>query len=146
MQAGAIAVGRNEGAEQAADGDALGSLAAGAQDQDLLAHGGRILVAGGSGAQGGPGQPAGQQLTFLNPNAGRTLVWETAMVDLGSGAEADQVLDEAGEGGDIGNAAEDGDRARAVQQPALVIGLVTLQSACARCGEIAEEVSPNCLA
>lgn len=34
------------------------------------------------------------------------------MVDHGDGARADQVLDEAGEGGDIGHAAEDGGRAR----------------------------------
>lgn len=37
------------------------------------------------------------------------------MVDLGDGARADQVLDEAGEGGDIGHATEDGCRARKVQ-------------------------------
>jgi hypothetical protein len=29
------------------------------------------------------------------------------MVDLGDSAEADQVLDEAGKGGDVGHAAED---------------------------------------
>ena len=37
------------------------------------------------------------------------------MVDLGDGAEADQVLDEAGEGGDVCHAAEDGGRARMKQ-------------------------------
>jgi len=37
------------------------------------------------------------------------------MVDLGNGAEADQVLDETGEGGDVGHAAEDGCRTREVQ-------------------------------
>jgi len=105
VQAGAIAVGRNEGAEQAGDGDALGGLTAGAEDQDLLAHGGRIPVAGGASAQGGPRQPAGQQLAALNPNPGRAFVWETAMVNLGIGAEADQVLDEAGKGSDAGHAA-----------------------------------------
>ena len=68
------------------------------------------------------------------------------MIDLGNGAEADQVLDKAGEGGDINRAADDGDRARAVQQPALVTGLATIQSACARCEETAEEASLNCLA
>lgn len=68
------------------------------------AHGARIPVAGSAGAQGGPGQPAGQQLAALNQNAGRALVWKTAMVDLRNGAEADQVLDEVGKGGDIGHA------------------------------------------
>lgn len=48
------------------------------------------------------------------------------MVDLGNGAEADQVLDEAGEGGDIGHAAEDGDRAREVQ-PARVVSAAPTQ-------------------
>ncbi len=32
------------------------------------------------------------------------------MVDLGDDAEADQVLDEAGEGGDVGHGGEDGPR------------------------------------
>ncbi len=35
----------------------------------------------------------------------RALVSETAMVDLGDGGEADQVLDGAGEGGGVGHAA-----------------------------------------
>ena len=61
-------------------------------DRYLIAHGGRISVAGGAGAQRGPGQPAGQQLAALNPNAGRALVLKTAMVDLGDAAEAYHVL------------------------------------------------------
>lgn len=61
MQAGAIAVFGDEGAEQAADGDALCSLAAGTDDQDLLAY-------------GGPGQPASQQFAALNPNPGMVRV------------------------------------------------------------------------
>lgn len=74
MQAGAIAVGGDEGAEQAADGDALCSLAAGADDQDLLAYGGRIPVASGTGAQCSAGQPVSQQFAALNPNPGMARV------------------------------------------------------------------------
>ena len=49
------------------------------------------------------------------------------MVDLGNGAEADQVLDEAGEGGDVGHAAEDDGRARVVQPGGCVAALATNQ-------------------
>lgn len=69
VQTGAIAVGRSEDAK----GDALG-LAARAEDQDLLAYGWRAPVADEASAQGGLGQPAGQQLAALNPNPGRAFV------------------------------------------------------------------------
>lgn len=47
------------------------------------------------------------------------------MVDLGNGAEADQVLDEAGKGGDVGHAGEDGDRGNALHWTRVVGGAGT---------------------
>ncbi|WP_420030766.1 hypothetical protein ACN429_11740 [Pseudomonas oryzihabitans] len=47
------------------------------------------------------------------------------MVNLGNGAETDQVLDEAGKGGDIGHAAEDGGRAREAQPVGCVATVAT---------------------
>lgn len=79
----------------------MAGLAAGSKNQELLAHGARILIARGANAQRGPRQPAGRQLAALNPNAGSAFVWKTAIVGLGNGVKTDQVLDNAGEGGDV---------------------------------------------
>ena len=74
---------------QPGEDDAAGGLAAGAEDEDLLADGGRAPGAGGAGALGEPGQPAGEVAAGLD-TAARGVV-----VDGGDAAEADEVVEPA---------------------------------------------------
>lgn len=55
VQAFALAVGRVRGAVDAGEGDAVGELARGAEQDDLLIDGGWVPVRIGPGAQGDPG-------------------------------------------------------------------------------------------
>ncbi|MNZ90755.1 hypothetical protein D3C78_1097260 [compost metagenome] len=119
VQAGAITVRRNLVAEQADHCHAVGGLPGWAEQQRLLPNGWRVPLAVGAGAQSQPGQPAGEQVTGLHAHTG------FRQIDLGDGAEADQVFDEAGEGGVVVHDGDAAAHARAAQQRGVVAGVAT---------------------
>lgn len=102
VQAGAVTVGRRAVAEQTGQGHAVAELARGADQQDLLAGGGRVPFLVGSGAQGQPRQPGGGQFTGFYTHA------RGLHLDFGDNAEADEVFEHAGEGGEIVHGADGG--------------------------------------
>ncbi len=80
-------------AEQAGQDDAVGELAGGVKQDDLLTLCGWIPFPVGAGSWGDPRQPAGGEGSGFDLHAGRL------HLDRGDDAEADEVFDQAGEGG-----------------------------------------------
>jgi len=93
VQAFAIAVGRDVVTEQASQDHAVAELAGWAEKDDLLAFGGRIPFAVGAGSGGDPWEPAGGERSGFDLHA------RGLHLDGSDGAEADEVFDQAGEGG-----------------------------------------------
>ncbi len=119
VQGVAVSVGRDQVTEQAGQDHAIGGLPGWAEEQYLLVQGGGVPFAVGAGPRRCPGQPAGQQVAGQHTDALR------GMVHRGDSAEADQVLDHAGEGGEVVHAADSGRRARGRQPAAFVAATCT---------------------
>ncbi len=105
VQAFAVAVGRDQIREQACQRHALGEVAGWAQQHHLLADGGRVPLAVGSGAQVQPGAPGGGDVAAFHLDARRL------HLDRFDGTEADDVFEQAGEVGNV-HAADAEARAR----------------------------------
>ena len=102
VQTFTVTVGQVRGAVDAGEGDAVGELAGWAEQDYLFVDGGRIPVRVGPGAQGDPRQPGGQQVAGFDTHTRRF------HLGFGYGAEADEVFDHAGEGGEVVHGADGG--------------------------------------
>ncbi|MNN75222.1 hypothetical protein D3C81_1915100 [compost metagenome] len=106
-------------AENPGEGHAIGELPRRAEQNDLLVFGGWVPVLVQAGTQGDPWQPAGEQIAGFHAHA------RWLHLDFGNGAEADEVFQQAGEGGDIGHAADGGATRTRAQPGELVARVVT---------------------
>lgn len=89
----AVAVGGDVIAEQAGEDNAVAELAGGAKQNDLFANVGRVPLAVSTGPRGDPRKPSsGQWAGFYSYACGLHL-------DFDDGTEADEVFDQASEGG-----------------------------------------------
>ena len=95
VQAFAVAVGGDVIAKQAGENDTVAELAGRAEQDDLFVHGRRGPLAVGTCSRGNPGEPAGGQRAGFHSHA-----WGLHL-GFGDGAEADEVFDQAGEGGEV---------------------------------------------
>lgn len=102
VQAGAVAVGGDVIAGYAGEDDAIGELTGWAEQDDLLVDGGRVPLTVGPCTQGQPWQPGGGQF------AGLYLRARGLHLNFGDDAEADEVFEHAGEGGEIVHGADGG--------------------------------------
>jgi len=93
VQAYPVAVGRDVVAEQACQDDAVAKLAGWAEEDDLLALGGRVPFPVGAGPGGNPWEPAGGERSGFDLHA------RGLHLDGSDCAEADEVFDQAVEGG-----------------------------------------------
>ena len=114
VQAGAVAVGRRVVAGNPGDDEAVGELPGWTEQDHLFVDCGRVPLLISTGAQGDPRQPGGGQRSGFNLHA-----WGHHLHG-GDDAEADEVFEHAGEGGEIVHGA-DGDCSRVSRhQPHLV--------------------------
>lgn len=120
VQGRRLAIGGHGIAEQAAEHHGVGRLPGGAEHQDLLPLGGWVPDPVLTRAQRQPGQPAGEQSAALDAHTGG------GEIHLGDGAEADQVFDKAGEGGEGGHATDGAGVAREVQPGGVVMLVFTM--------------------
>lgn len=102
VQAFAVAVGRDVVTEQAGQDHAVAELAGWAEKDDLLAFGGWVPFAVGAGARGDPWEPAGGERSGFDLHA------RGLHLDGSDGAEADEVFDQTGEGGEVVHGADGG--------------------------------------
>ena len=102
VQAAAITVGRYVVAEYASQDDAVGELAGGAEQDHLFVDGGRVPIPVGTGAQCEPWQPGGGQFSGFYLHA------RGLHLHGGDDAEADEVFEQAGEGGEVVHGADGG--------------------------------------
>lgn len=93
VQAFTVAVGRHVVTEQAGQDHAVAELAGWAEQNDLLAFGGWVPFPVGAGSGGDPWEPTGGE------GSGFDLHARGLHLDGSDGAEADEVFDQAGEGG-----------------------------------------------
>lgn len=93
VQAFAVAVGGDLVAEQAGQDNAVAELARGAEQQNLFVDRRWVPLSVGAGPQGNPRQPGGGQ------RSGFDLHTRGLHLDGCDSAEADEVFDQAGEGG-----------------------------------------------
>lgn len=93
VEAWAVAVGRDEVTEYASHGDPVGELARRAKQDHLFTDSGRVPFAVSSGAQCEPGKPGSGQLSGCYLHA------RGLHLHGGNDAEADEVFEQAGEGG-----------------------------------------------
>lgn len=106
-------------AENAGECHAVGKLTGWAEQNDLLVYGGWVPVLVQAGTQGNPWQPGREQIAGFYTHARRLHLY------FGNGAEADKVFQQAGEGGDIGHAADGGAMRTRAQPGELVARVVT---------------------
>lgn len=102
VQAGAVAIGRDVVAEHAGHDNAVSELARLAEQDHLFADSGQVPVVVGSGAQCEPGKPGRSQFS-----GGYLHAWGPHLHG-GDDAEADEVFEVAGDGGEIVHAAYGG--------------------------------------
>lgn len=110
VQARAVGIGRDVLAINARHDNAVGELAGWAEQDHLLPDGGRIPLAVGACAQRKPGEPGGSQ------SSGCYLHARGLHLHGGDDAEADEVFEHAGDGGEIVHGA-DGGATRVGAQP-----------------------------
>ena len=102
VQALTVAIGRVRGAVDAGQGHAVGELPGWAENDDLLIDSGRVPVHIGPSPYRDPRQPASKKVTGYHAHTG----W--FHLDFGDGAEADEVFEHTGEGGEIVHGADGG--------------------------------------
>jgi hypothetical protein len=93
VKAFAVAVGRDVVAEQAGQDLAVAELAGWVEEDDLLSFGGRVPFPVDACSGGGPWEPAGGEVFGVYLHA------RGLHLDGSDGTEADEVFDQAGEGG-----------------------------------------------
>lgn len=126
VQARAVAVGGDMVAGQAGDDDAVGELARGAEQDHLFVNGGRVPFAVGAGPQGEPRQPGGGECTGFYLHA------RGLHLHGGDDAEADEVFEHAGEGGEFVHGADGGVARMRVQLNLFVLCCATSMACCHR--------------
>ena len=102
VQTGAVTVGRDVAAEHACHDDAVGELARWAEQDHLFADSGRVPFAVRPSTQCEPGKPSSTQLSGCYLHA------RGLHLHGGDDAEADEVFEQAGEGGEIVHGADNG--------------------------------------